>query len=154
MMWLSHRVVTASAVLVATHNLWFVVAATAGSTFPDKVEQWLPGDWRRHHRRASHWWPLYLVPFLACNGILFASRGESCFRTDRFFDVFVLLSWFIIGCLMHILEDSVCGKIPVWRPQKRVFLFPRLFYTGSVGENVFVLFFLLFSVFLFLNGRR
>ena len=44
--------------------------------------------------------------------------------------------WFLVGCLAHIIEDSICGKIPIINPIKPKVYF-RLFYTNTPFEYIF-----------------
>lgn len=146
MTWLSHRVVTATTVLAGTQNVWFAVFATVGSTFPDKVEYWMPGGWQRHHRKTSHWWVMYAVLL----GVVYLAMryfyGRPLLFTSFYFSPLTVIGWFLVGCLLHIAEDAVCGKVPVWHPHKRMYVCPRLFYVGSFGESAFVILCMMLSL--------
>jgi inner membrane protein len=65
-------------------------------------------------------------------------------RTDLFYLpsqgkelVLFILSALSLGCLLHILEDAVSGKVPFLHPTRRVFGV-RLVRTRSFMEYVFV----------------
>jgi inner membrane protein len=51
--------------------------------------------------------------------------------------VFFIFSALSLGCLFHILEDAVSGRVPLWHPTKRTFGV-RLIRTRSFLEYVFV----------------
>ena len=130
MTWKSHRVLTGFAVLLYSHNPFYAMAAAFGSTFPDMVEMTLPGPAKWYHRKLSHWFVPYLAALLVLTQV--APWLGSSHRT------FSLIVWFLVGCLAHIAEDAVCGKVPVLDPNKPVYVCPRLFYAGSPKEYVFV----------------
>lgn len=132
---------TGVTVLLVTRDVWFTIAAVCGSTFPDRVEQFGFGDWRRRHRKFSHWFVLYLF-LLWLLEVLFVMFGQQV-------QLLVFLKWFFIGCLCHILEDAVSGKIPLWRPGKQKQVLPRLCYTGSPKETVVVFLYILLAVMIF-----
>ena len=126
MIWKSHVIVTFVTVYAITHNPVASVCAMLGSTFPDRIEFL---SWKKTHRTFSHWFVFYLpVLFLYKQGIS------------------MYLFWFFIGALLHIVEDALCGKIPVFSPRKRIQVIPRLFYTGSVNEFLFVIVYCIFMM--------
>ena len=139
MTWVSHRLLTGTVVAIATHNIGAVIASVVGSVFPDRIEQWFLGSWQRHHRKTSHWWILYLLPCVVICMMFRKIYGVYPWQWNLHFQPLFLAFWFFAGCIIHILEDSICGKIPVFDPHKPKYLFPRLFYTGSFGETVFVI---------------
>ena len=112
----SHSIVTFATLYVATHNVFIAGSAMLGSLFPDKSEGLF---WQSAHRSCSHWFVLYVA------GLIPMMR--------RF------LFWFAAGGLFHILEDAICGPVPVLYPTKRMTVLPRLFKVGSVGECLFVI---------------
>ena len=135
MTWSSHRVITFVSVVLYTQDVWKASAAMMGSTFPDRVERWISGSWQRHHRKASHWFPLYLLVLFG----LFVCPVYNEFQAN----LVSFFRWYVFGCLAHIIEDSVCGRIPLFLPGKPKWICPRLFYTGGWGENLFVFFYVL-----------
>ncbi|WP_295165089.1 metal-dependent hydrolase, partial [Selenomonas sp. F0473] len=103
------------------------------AVLPDKIEG-TPGSvgwrtWRSRHRGWSHWPLLYL----ALLGALTHSAGYF-FYDAAFFSV---LNWLLIGALLHIAEDAVCGKVPLLTPSEKYGI--RLFTVGSFREYLFVL---------------
>ena len=136
MTWSSHRVITFVSVVLFTQDVWKASVAMLGSTFPDRVERWLPGSWQKHHRKASHWFLLYLL-VLSCLYVC-----PVCNEFQR--NLVGFSRWYVFGCLAHIVEDSVCGRIPLFSPGKPRWVCPRLFYTGGRGESVFVFVYVVF----------
>lgn len=126
MTWKSHYITTFLTVYALTQSPSAAVCAMVGSTFPDRIELIFL---KKIHRTYSHWFVFYL-PFF-----FLYKEGPSMY----FF-------WFFMGALLHIVEDAFCGTIPILSPTKKVQVLPRLFYTGSVGEYVFVLLYCLFMM--------
>ena len=137
MTWFSHSVVTFSTMFVLTHNVFIAGCATLGCTFPDRVEGPL---WQLWHRSYSHWFVLYVAAMavlwtpetLTVNSMQLWEKGTA--RMMRIF-----LFWFSSGAVLHILEDAICGPVPVLYPTKRKRVLPQLFSVGSPGEVVFVI---------------
>ena len=162
MLWKSHQVVTAVTVYAATRNVPATVITTAASVFPDWIEFYVPFTrWESIHRTYSHFWMFYffslvfLYHVMNASGIpIFTSVGEyisalKIFKSEvggdapfymvaSFFPLFCNIGfWFLIGCLMHIAEDAICGRIPILRPTQRAHIV-RIFYTGGISEGIFV----------------
>ena len=130
-----------------THNFLYSLIASIGSIVPDFIE----GEgflydyekWMRSHRTYSHWFVPYAVLFL----VSFIGMGWevwSLVKSELLFlpnekgkILFFILSALSLGCLLHILEDAVSGKVPLWHPKKRTFGV-RLVRTRSFTEYVFV----------------
>jgi inner membrane protein len=97
----------------------------------------------RAHRTYSHWFIPYVVLFL----ISLVGMGKEIFILMKlnflYFPsqerviLFFIVSAISLGCLLHILEDAVSGKVPLWHPTKRTFGI-RLIRTRSFMEYVFV----------------
>ena len=49
-----------------------------------------------------------------------------------------VVGWFFMGAFLHVLEDSICGGVPLLNPFRICHVFPVLFKTGSTRETVFV----------------
>ncbi len=64
-----------------------------------------------------------------------------------------ILFWFFLGAFLHVIEDSLTGKVAFFVPHKRNFGF-QIFQTGSIIEYFvsFALFFL--AVLKFINFLR
>ena len=174
MVWKSHQAVTAVTVYAVTRNIPATIIATMASVFPDWIEFHIPFiNWESFHRTYCHFWAFYAIPlialylFMGAVGIpLFGSGAEF---SKSIFSLKVELSgsqpfymakdfppivcnvgfWFLIGCLMHIAEDAICGRIPITHPTQRAHLI-RFFYTGGLGEAMFVGIYCLFvGIFIF-----
>lgn len=151
MIWRSHRIVTGITVFACTQSLLATFAAVSGSTFPDNLELKLP----MKHRGASHWFPCYAIPafilamcfYSEIPLILFSQDLLSLIAAPDLFIVSVIILrsfffWFLIGALFHILEDTFTGYVPIMSPRdQRQWWHP--FYTGSLKEDFFVLFYTL-----------
>ena len=146
MKWINHQVVTGVIVYTVTEDLLFASFSMAGAIFPDKVEGNPRGGisfrkWRSRHRGWSHC-PLIYLAFI---GLLAKWQGAS--SLPGFFGSAAFLSLaetpihlgiaLGIGALLHIAEDSVCGKVPLLTPSRKVGI--RLFTVGSITEYLFSL---------------
>ena len=153
MIWKCHRAVTAVSIYAITTNIPMAVIAMVGSVFPDAIEYIMPGDWQSHHRKSSHWFPIYLsiIVFIYLflktkNSLLFPSNDlfsfiqNSITNNDYTFIIMNILFWFFVGALFHIIEDSVCGSIPILSPNDRT-SFIRLFKVGTFSEYFYVFLF-------------
>lgn len=133
MKWVSHITLTATIAYAVSADPMCTAAAAVGAVLPDKIEG-APGSvgwstWRSRHRGWSHWPMLYLALI----------GGLAHARTYFFYDTafFAVLTWLLIGALLHIAEDAVCGKVPFLYPTQKVGI--RLFTVGSFREYLFVL---------------
>ncbi len=144
MKWINHQVVTGVIMYAVTENLLIAVCGMAGAILPDRVEGnprrgILSWGWRSRHRGWSHWPLLYI----ALMGVLLKWQGIPPLAALSFSEfaaaehpVAIGLS-LCIGALLHILEDAVCGKVPVLTPNHKYGI--RLFAVGSMGEYIFAL---------------
>ncbi|MFN4245865.1 MAG: hypothetical protein ACK4F9_06970 [Brevinematia bacterium] len=119
--------------------------------FPDKIE----GKNSKNHRKLSHWFVLYLIPLLF---LLFAFKANSLlFVSSKYFldhmitmpfPFFAYFSafWFLLGCILHIIEDALTGRVPLLSPNKKNFSL-KITSTGSLFE--YALSFLLLAIVLF-----
>jgi inner membrane protein len=147
MTWKSHKLLTLVLVWAFTHNVFYSFIASVGAIIPDFLEGkgflYDYEKWMRTHRTYSHWLIPYAIVFLIC----FLGMGKENFvlmRSDFLYFpsqerivLFFMFSALSLGCLLHILEDAVSGKVPLWHPKKRVFGV-RLIRTRSFLEYVFV----------------
>ena len=134
---ISHGVVTFATLYMATQNVFIAGSATLGSIFPDKIEGPL---FRFCHRCYSHWFVLYVaaLAFFWTPEVLTVT-GTGLWQKGIVYMSRLFFFWFFAGGLLHILEDAICGPVPVLYPTKRTTVLPRLFKTGSVGECLFVI---------------
>ena len=137
MKWINHQILTGVVVYTATDSLLFAACSMAGAVLPDKLEgnprqlknYW---QWRSRHRGWSHWPLPYLVLLL---GLVYVNRYEL--GTYDMWDMSILAIYILLGAVLHILEDAVCGKVPLfWLWQKRGI---KLFKVGSFREYFFTL---------------
>ena len=145
MKWRNHRLVTGTAVFLLTGHLLPAIIAVKGSVIPDAVEgnAYDTAEWKKNHRRLSHWWVLYLILLLPVAILL---SDSPCFYHNlpwlslTLYDIpdlllpsfTFILFWLGIGSLFHIAEDSLCGKVPFLSPNHRIGI--RCFYVGTDKE--------------------
>ena len=135
MKWMNHQIVTGFIIYAATDYALFVSSGILGSVLPDKVEGAPPKEskaywkWRKNHRTWSHYPPLYL---LLIAGLQYAKN----YYPDSTFQLAMnLLSYMLVGALLHIAEDGICGKVPIFTPHGKHGL--KLFKVGSWREYFF-----------------
>lgn len=145
MIWRSHKIITGITVFMFTQSAFATCAALSGSIVPDKLDIGL----NLKHRNTSHWWLIYLVPLLLTYFFWlsqyllfpFADYLNLVFHYPLTFTLRVLTGnwffWFLVGALLHILEDALTGYIPLLNPSHQFNIY-RPFYTGSSQENYFV----------------
>lgn len=133
MKWLNHQIVTGFIVAAATDDAIFTASAIVGAVLPDRLEGSPPKEssaywkWRRNHRTWSHWPPLYIIPIVAAQ-IAKKNYPEFDFALN-------LLTFALIGALLHIAEDALCGKVPILTPHGKHGL--KLFKVGTWREYFF-----------------
>lgn len=145
MKWRNHRLVTGTAVFLLTGHLLPAIIAVKGSVIPDAVEgnAYDTIEWKKNHRRLSHWWVLYLILLLPAAILLSDSLyfyHNLPWLSLTLYDIpdlllpsfAFILFWLGIGSLFHIAEDSLCGKVPFLSPNHRVGI--RCFYVGTDKE--------------------
>lgn len=155
MKWINHKILTGVTVYAVTNDIGFSLVSAFGSVFPDFVEGREPIEkgYRKYsqqyslpkgHRKYSHWFIPYAV---GCLCALFytkrffagipGSRELFTLLLQRKIPIFPILSlfclFFFLGCIFHILEDAICGHVPLFNPGKKEFGI-RLFYVGSLTE--------------------
>ncbi len=140
MKWINHQIVTGFIVYAATDNALFVASSIVGAVIPDRVEGDPPKDnakywqWRRRHRTWSH----YPIIYLALIGLLLLAKDYcqtlnlNFITTTPFLDVIIFA---LIGALLHIVEDAICGKVPILTPYSKHGI--KLFTVGSWREYFF-----------------
>lgn len=138
MKWVNHKILTASMVYALFHNPIYSISAAIGSIFPDVVEgrvnildPWSYKKWKKRHRGFSHWIILYLIVLVSL--ILIGQFVEFSPHWSLLRD---LLCFFLVGCILHIIEDAFCGRVPLINPYKREGF--MMFRMGSLWEYLFV----------------
>ena len=152
MIWRNHRFFTAATVFFISGDPIGSLIASGSSTFPDRIEgiDYSKNIYHSHHRKASHWW----LPYAIIMGVAWAVSGAQMpltiikniksGRIDFTGPGVLMIAGSItfccaLGAFLHILEDSVCGKVPLFRPNKKEFGI-RLFKVRSATEDVFTMF--------------
>ncbi len=136
MKWINHQIATGFIVYAATDDALFVASSIMGAVIPDKVEGSPPREnkaywnWRRNHRTWSHYPPIYFALIAA---LQFAKNYYPNPTLGIFLNV---LTYVLIGALLHIAEDGICGKVPIFKPRKKYGV--KLFKVGSWQEYFFV----------------
>ena len=135
MKWINHQIVTGFIVSSATDDALFTASAIVGAVLPDRVEGSPPKEssaywkWRKKHRTWSHWPPLYLALIIA------AQFAKDYYPEPTLAFALNLLTYALVGALLHIAEDGLCGKVPIFLPHKKYGL--KLFKVGSWREYFF-----------------
>ena len=132
MKWINHQITTGFIVYAATNDALAVAASIAGAVLPDKVEGTPPKEskaywkWRKNHRMLSHYPPLYFF-------LLAIAQGVKIYFQNPVAEIFCnIASYVLIGALLHIAEDGICGKVPIFSTKKKHGL--KLFKVGSWQE--------------------
>lgn len=175
MKWRNHRLTTGVIAFACTGHLLPVIFASLGSIFPDAIEghDYTSDHWKRNHRRQSHFLPAYLLATLLFAGILHGNVAQDwtplidILRSQLSFDttspsyyqpllpivgkLFLYGSfWFSFGASMHIFEDAMCGKVPIYSIRHRIGL--RMFYVGTSKETLYAWSIIIFA--LAIRGAR
>ena len=133
MKWITHEVVTGVIVYTITQDMTLTACAMAGAVIPDRLDgdprkaqdYWL---WRSTHRGWSHWPASYLFVIAL---VLSAEEGlAGAIDNGGLVPVAVMA-----GAVLHILEDALCGKVPLFSLRKKIGL--KLFPVGSFREYFF-----------------
>ena len=145
MKWINHQIVTGFIVCTATDNALFTASAIVGAVLPDRVEGSPPKEssaywkWRKKHRTWSHYPIIYLVLIVAAQVVKeFYPEPTLAFALN-------LISYALVGALLHIAEDGICGKVPIFTPQKKYGI--KLFKVGSWREYFFAALIILICLF-------
>lgn len=142
-----HRISTFAFVAGATASPVAAVFSLLGSTFPDSSEYLIFGKKRnRYHRRYTHWFIPWLVMAVTCfsrSGWIVPRLSALIDGREAHRDVWACAGFWLMGCVLHILEDAWCGTVPFLRPWKRdiglhVFKMSPKIGEMSYGEKTFV----------------
>ena len=145
MKWINHQIVTGFIVCTATDDALFTASAIVGAVVPDRVEGSPPKEssaywkWRKSHRTWSHWPPIYLLLIAA------AQFAKNFYSEPTLAFVLNLLTYVLVGALLHIAEDGICGKVPIFTPKKKYGI--KLFKVGSWREYFFAALIILICLF-------
>ena len=150
MIWRNHRLFTASAVFCLTGDPIGAVVASSASTFPDVIEgvDYSRQTYYKDHRKTSHWFVPYAVAMMAAWAFSGAQmpmtilsnlrKGYIPFAGPGLVMAAASLAFCAaLGAFLHIAEDAICGRVPLWNPKKKTFGI-KLFTVRSPMEDVFV----------------
>lgn len=146
MKWVNHMMVTGAIVYAATADPLLAVYSIAGSVLPDRLEGKPPKSkkdywqWRQKHRTWTHW----TVPYLTIIAALLLLHRLAII-SSAFWPVATIALFFTVGALLHIIEDSLCGKVPLISYNKKIGI--KLFTVNSLGEYFFAVSLTLFLLF-------
>ncbi len=135
MKWINHQIVTGFIIYAATNDALFVASGIIGAVIPDKVEGQPPQEskaywkWRKNHRTWSHYPPMYLFP------IVLLQFAKIYYPDPSIELVANLISYALVGALLHIAEDGICGRVPIFTPHGKHGI--KLFTVGSWQEYFF-----------------
>ena len=146
MKWINHQIVTGFIVSTATDDALFTASSIIGAVLPDRVEGSPPKDnsaywkWRKKHRTWSHYPPIYFA-------LIAAAQVAKNFYPDPTLALALnLITYVLIGALLHIAEDGICGKVPIFTPKKKYGI--KLFKVGSWREYFFAALIILICLFI------
>lgn len=135
MKWINHQIVTGFIVYAATDDALFVASSIVGAVLPDRVEGSPPKEsraywkWRKNHRTWSHYPPLYIAL------ILLVQFAKNYFQNPHLELILSLVTYALFGAILHIIEDAICGKVPIFTPSRKHGI--KLFKVGSWQEYFF-----------------
>ncbi|MGB9808440.1 MAG: hypothetical protein ACPLSA_00135 [Caldanaerobacter sp.] len=172
MKWVNHKVTTFALIYIATRDFFLSGLTASFSTVPDALEgfDFDSYKWKKRHRRVSHWllgWVLlcalsvlqfyssmHTLPWKVHSLEVFSvavSRIFSSGALSKALSILALLSYsgflFSLGSILHIIEDSLSGSVPLIHPTKRVFSI-GVIKTGSFIEYLISFGLLGFALFL------
>ena len=132
-------------VCTATDDALFTASAIVGAVVPDRVEGSPPKEssaywkWRKSHRTWSHWPPIYLLLIAA------AQFAKNYYPEPTLAFALNLVTYALVGALLHIAEDGICGRVPIFTPKKKYGI--KLFKVGSWREYFFAALIILICLF-------
>ena len=135
MKWINHQIVTGFVVCTATDDALFTASAIVGAVVPDRVEGSPPKEssayWKcgKKHRTWSHYPPIYLALIAA------AQFAKNYYPEPTLAFVLNLITYALVGALLHIAEDGICGKVAIFTPHKKYGI--KLFKVGAWSEYFF-----------------
>lgn len=150
MKWINHKVSTFSLVFLLTHDIVSSVIAAGGSILPDAIEghNYRSDRWRRNHRRVSHWLFGYVLVAFILWFVIYIKAGVNVFSVyfTKFVSIFKVFNsealvfvslyagfYITIGCIFHVLQDSLSSSVPLIHPTKRTFSI-SIMRVGSLVE--------------------
>ena len=145
MKWINHQIVTGFIVCTATDDALFTASAIVGAVLPDRVEGSPPKEnkaywkWRKRHRTWSHYPLIYIALIIG------AHFAKNYYPEPTLAFAMNLLTYALVGALLHIAEDGLCGKVPIFTPHGKHGL--KLFKVGAWSEYFFAALIILICLF-------
>ncbi|MBR4152483.1 MAG: metal-dependent hydrolase [Selenomonadaceae bacterium] len=145
MKWINHQIVTGFIVSTATDDALITASSIVGAVLPDRVEGSPPKEnkaywkWRKSHRTWSHYPPIYFA-------LIIAAQFAKNLVPSPYSLIPTLITYALIGALLHIAEDGICGKVPILFPSKKYGI--KLFKVGSRSEYFFAVLIILICLFI------
>lgn len=148
MKWVNHAVCTASIIYCFTGSFLFSGLSLIGVSIPDRLDGRPPDRetdydgykaWASNHRGISHCFIPYLFLLFVSEFLVRPGMVPSHLKIYLYYLEFV-----VIGSLLHILEDMLCGTVPFWGSRYR-FGF-RFFEVGSWKEYLFTVLLFLYYI--------
>ena len=145
MKWINHQIVTGFIVSTATDDALITASSIVGAVLPDRVEGSPPKEnkaywkWRKSHRTWSHYPPIYFA-------LIIAAQFAKNLVPSPYSLIPTLITYALIGALLHIAEDGICGKVPILFPNKKYGI--KLFKVGSRSEYFFAVLIILICLFI------
>ncbi len=145
MKWINHQIVTGFIVCTVTNDALFTASSIVGAVIPDRVEGSPPKEssaywkWRKSHRTWSHYPLIYLALIAA------AQFAKDYYPEPTLAFALNLITYALVGALLHIAEDGICGKVPILLPHKKHGI--KLFKVGSWREYFFAALIILICLF-------
>jgi len=126
--WRAHEITSAAIAYTLCLPLEGIIAVAVGSIIPDFLE--FVFKFRLKHRGITHFWGLYGIALLVVHYYPFAQPLIAS-----------LLTWFILGCLLHIFEDSMSKSGVPFCPgiHGHYIKLGELYKTGELSEFFTVL---------------
>ena len=130
----------------ATDDALFTASSIVGAVLPDRVEGSPPKEskaywkWRKNHRTWSHYPPIYIALIIAAQVV------KNYFPEPTLAFTLNLITYALFGALLHIAEDGICGKVPIFTPRKKYGI--KLFKVGSWREYFFAVMIILICLFI------
>lgn len=149
--WVNHKILTSSIVFAWTGDFLFTTVAAMGTIFPDAIEGKAKINseiWKKRHRKNSHCLSTYVFSLFLIISLI-VGRLIFCDDDVLYMKIYMIMYWFIIGAILHILQDSLCGQVPLYG---KVWFGHKWFEIGSIKEYVFTYSISGICIIIYLNG--
>ena len=121
MTWKNHKLVTVTMSYTTGLPVEGIIMVAAASIFPDAIEFIL----RLRHRGVSHFWVIYTLAFLIAHFNLINLAPPAP----------LLLEWFALGCMLHLLQDAMSKSgIELYPGSRKKIILGQLYITKQNSE--------------------